>query len=165
VHLSNFKQEGFVHQPTLRELQALATERGVPVLADLGSGSLGGDRDEPTVQEYLSEGADVVTFSGDKLLGGPQAGLLAGRAGLVERCRRHPLARALRLDKTAVAALHATAAAHACGEVVPLHARMVLSGSRAAGAGGGDRGASWGGRRRACATARRRLAGGRCRGR
>jgi L-seryl-tRNA(Ser) seleniumtransferase len=127
VHLSNFKQTGFVHQPTLRELQALATERGVPVIADLGSGSLGGVfNGEPTVQEYLSEGADVVTFSGDKLLGGPQAGLLAGRAGLVERCRRHPLARALRLDKTAVAALHATAAAHACGEVLPLHARMVV---------------------------------------
>ena len=129
VHLSNFKQTGFVHQPSLRELKALAAERGVPVIADLGSGSLGGvfsNYGEPTVLDYLSEGADVVTFSGDKLLGGPQAGLLAGRAGLIEACRRHPLARALRLDKTAVAALHATAAAHACGEVLPLHARVAV---------------------------------------
>lgn len=124
VHLSNFRQVGFVGHPGLRELQVLAAERGVPVIADLGSGSLGGIGDEPTVHQYLSEGADVVTCSGDKLLGGPQAGLLAGRAALVERCRRHPLARALRLDKTGIAALHATAAGLACGEVVPLHARI-----------------------------------------
>ena len=114
VHLSNFSQAGFVHQPSLAELHALAQARGVPLLADLGSGSLGGlPGGEPTVQAYGQAGADLVTFSGDKLLGGPQAGLLAGRAGLVERCRRHPMARALRLDKTAVAALHATAALHA----------------------------------------------------
>ena len=127
VHRSNFTQAGFVHQPTLRALHGLATERGVPLIADLGSGSLGGIGAEPTVQEYLSEGADVVTFSGDKLLGGPQAGLLAGRTGLVERCRRHPMARALRLDKTGIAALHATAAAHARGEALPLLARIAAS--------------------------------------
>jgi L-seryl-tRNA(Ser) seleniumtransferase len=130
VHLSNFSQAGFVHQPTLAELAALARARGVPLLADLGSGALGGlSGREPTVQAYLSEGADLVTFSGDKLLGGPQAGLLAGRAPLVERCRRHPLARALRLDKTAVAALHATAALHAREDAagLPLHAMLAAS--------------------------------------
>lgn len=127
VHLSNFTQAGFVHQPGLAELHALAKGRGAPLIADLGSGSLDAAGAEPTVQAYLSEGADVVTFSGDKLLGGPQAGLIAGRAELVARCRRHPLARALRLDKTAVAALHATAAMHACGELLPLHARMAAT--------------------------------------
>ena len=130
VHLSNFSQAGFVHQPTLTELAALARARGVPLLADLGSGALGElSGREPTVQAYLAEGADLVTFSGDKLLGGPQAGLLAGRAPLVERCRRHPLARALRLDKTAVAALHATAALHARegGAGLPLHVMLAAS--------------------------------------
>ena len=111
VHLSNFSQAGFVAQPELATLAGLARERGVPLLADLGSGSLGGlPGDEPTVQAYLAAGADLVCFSGDKLLGGPQAGLVAGRGELVARCRRHPLARALRPDKTTIAALHATAA-------------------------------------------------------
>jgi L-seryl-tRNA(Ser) seleniumtransferase len=130
VHLSNFSQAGFVHQPTLAELAALARARAVPLLADLGSGALGElSGREPTVQAYLAEGADLVTFSGDKLLGGPQAGLLAGRAALVERCRRHALARALRLDKTAVAALHATAALHAREGAVglPLHRMLAAS--------------------------------------
>lgn len=130
VHLSNFSQAGFVHQPALAELAALARARGVPLIADLGSGALGGlSGREPTVQAYLAAGAELVTFSGDKLLGGPQAGLLAGRAPLVERCRRHPLARALRLDKTAVAALHATAALHARADArgLPLHAMLAAS--------------------------------------
>ena len=130
VHLSNFSQAGFVHQPSLAELATLARSRGVPLLADLGSGAIGElSGREPTVQAYLAEGADLVTFSGDKLLGGPQAGLLAGRAALIERCRRHPLARALRLDKTAVAALHATAALHARegGAGLPLHAMLAAS--------------------------------------
>lgn len=126
VHLSNFKQVGFVQQPPLAELHALAAERGAPLIADLGSGSLGGIGEEPTVQAYARD-VDVVTFSGDKLLGGPQAGVLAGRAGFIEKCRRHPLARALRLDKTGVAALHATMAMHARGEAVPLHARISVS--------------------------------------
>jgi len=124
VHLSNFRQEGFVAQPGLGELRTLAEGRGVPLVADLGSGSIAGVGREPGVQDYLRAGAGLVTFSGDKLLGGPQAGLLVGQGALVERCRRHPLARALRLDKTAVAALHATAAAHACAGGLPLQ-RMI----------------------------------------
>jgi L-seryl-tRNA(Ser) seleniumtransferase len=130
VHLSNFSQAGFVHQPTLAELAVLAQARGVPLVADLGSGALGRlSGREPTVQAYLAEGAALVTFSGDKLLGGPQAGLLVGQAALVERCRRHPLARALRLDKTAVAALHATAALHAQEGAarLPLHRMLAAS--------------------------------------
>jgi L-seryl-tRNA(Ser) seleniumtransferase len=130
VHLSNFRQSGFVHHPTLAELRALADERGAPVIADLGSGSLGDvPGDEPTVQAYLAAGASVVTFSGDKLLGGPQAGILAGEAGLIERCRRHPLARALRPGKTTIAALHATAAAHARADAPPLPLQAMLAAS------------------------------------
>ena len=129
VHLSNFSQAGFVHQPGLAELHTLAAERGVPLIADLGSGSLGGlPGDEPTVQAYLEAGADLVCFSGDKLLGGPQAGLLAGREALVARCRRHPLARALRPDKTTVAALHATISGHATDpRTLPLYAMIAAS--------------------------------------
>ena len=125
VHLSNFSQAGFVAQPGLAALAGLARERGVPLLADLGSGSLGGlPGDEPTVQQYLAEGAGLVCFSGDKLLGGPQAGVLAGSEALVAKCRRHPLARALRPDKTTIAGLHATAALHARGaaHTLPLYA-------------------------------------------
>lgn len=130
VHLSNFAQEGFVKEVPLRELAALAHARGVPLIADLGSGSLGAglpDR-EPTIQHYLEEGADLVLVSGDKLLGGPQAGVIAGRSDLVQRCRRHPMARALRPDKTTLAALHATLVAHgrAEGPDLPLH-RMVAA--------------------------------------
>ncbi len=122
VHLSNFRQEGFVHQAELAELAELARARGVPLIADLGSGSLGVGvpGGEPTIADYAAAGADLVTFSGDKLLGGPQAGILAGRAALVERCGRHPMARALRPDKTTIAALHATAAAHALEGPPPL---------------------------------------------
>ncbi|MDC0720593.1 L-seryl-tRNA(Sec) selenium transferase [Nannocystis bainbridge] len=128
VHLSNFLQAGFVHQPTLGELAALGRERGAPLIADLGSGSLGGIAgDEPTVQEYLAQGAELVTCSGDKLLGGPQAGLLAGSAALVGKCRRHPLARALRPDKTTVAALHATAIAYASGQAETLPLRRMMA--------------------------------------
>jgi L-seryl-tRNA(Ser) seleniumtransferase len=124
VHPSNFQQVGFVHQPGLAELAALGRERGAAVIADLGSGSLGGFPGEPTIQEYLSQGADLVTCSGDKLLGGPQAGIVAGKRSLVERCRRFPMARALRPDKTTVAALHATVVAHATGAELPL-GRMI----------------------------------------
>lgn len=115
AHLSNFTQEGFVHEVELRQLAELAKRRGVPLVADLGSGSLGTglpDR-EPTITEYLQQGVDLVLCSGDKLLGGPQAGILAGSAELVQRCRRYPMARALRPDKTAIAALHATLSLHA----------------------------------------------------
>ncbi len=127
AHLSNFTQSGFVHQPGLAELAAIGREVGAPVIADLGSGSLGGlPGAEPTVQAYLAQGADLVTFSGDKLLGGPQAGLIAGSAALVQRCRRHPMARALRPDKTTVAGLHATAIAYATGAEAELPLRRMI---------------------------------------
>ncbi len=128
VHLSNFSQDGFVSEVPIAELSRLARAKGVPLIADLGSGSLGGGlpEAEPTVQHYLRQGADLVLCSGDKLMGGPQAGVLAGVGDLVHRCRRHPMARALRPDKTTLAALHATFAAHlrAEGPNLPLH-RMV----------------------------------------
>ncbi len=118
AHLSNFRQEGFVAEVELAELAKLAAEHGVPLIADLGSGSLGAGIPgvEPTIAEYLEAGVDVVTCSGDKLFGGPQAGILAGRAALVDRLRRHPMARALRPGKLTVAGLQATAAAHARGD-------------------------------------------------
>ncbi len=119
IHSSNFLQLGFVSQPSLSELADVAHSRlqewGDPVLLidDLGSGTLletsaYGLAPEPTVQESLSAGADIVTFSGDKLLGGPQAGIIVGRSALIERLRRHPMARALRVDKMVLAALDAT---------------------------------------------------------
>jgi L-seryl-tRNA(Ser) seleniumtransferase len=120
VHTSNFRLEGFVHETPLHDLATVGRERGVPVLDDLGSGTLlptapYGLAPEPTVQESVAAGADLVTFSGDKLLGGPQAGLIVGRGDLVERLRRHPLARALRLDKTTIAGLEATLLAYLRG--------------------------------------------------
>lgn len=130
VHLSNFSQEGFVKDVPLADLAAMARARGVPLIADLGSGSLGGGlpEREPTIGHYLEAGADLVLVSGDKLLGGPQAGILAGSHALVQRCRKHPMARALRPDKTTIAALHATLLAHAHpgATELPLH-RMVAA--------------------------------------
>jgi L-seryl-tRNA(Ser) seleniumtransferase len=107
VHPSNFRIDGFTHAVSIAELAGI----GAPVVADLGSGLLHPDPllpDEPDVTSALRAGAAVVTCSGDKLLGGPQAGLLFGRAEIVARLRRHPLARALRIDKLTVAALEAT---------------------------------------------------------
>lgn len=125
VHQSNFVQQGYVKEVSLRELSEVARAHGVPLIADLGSGSLGAGlpQTEPTIMDYLEQGADLVLASGDKLLGGPQAGIIAGRASLVERCRRHPMARALRPDKTSLAALHATLVAHAQDGVpdLPFH--------------------------------------------
>jgi L-seryl-tRNA(Ser) seleniumtransferase len=108
VHQSNFRVVGFAELPSVEELSRVATRHGVPLVDDLGSGVLVAVPDEPTVRESLDAGADLVCFSGDKLLGGPQAGIVVGRAELVERLRRHPLQRALRADKLTLAALEGT---------------------------------------------------------
>ncbi len=111
VHPSNFAVHGFTAAVPLRDLRTLADDHGVPLLADLGSGLLAPDPvlpGEPDAATALADGADVVTASGDKLLGGPQAGLLLGRAEVISRLARHPLARAVRADKLALAALEAT---------------------------------------------------------
>jgi L-seryl-tRNA(Ser) seleniumtransferase len=110
VHPSNFRVVGFAERPRLEELAAVARRHGVPLVDDLGSGALVEVDGEPTPADALAAGADLVCFSGDKLLGGPQAGILAGRADLVERLRRHPLQRALRPDKLTLAALEGTLA-------------------------------------------------------
>ena len=115
VHRSNFEQRGFVATPTLAEVAGLATEAGVPWICDVGSGLLidlapWGLAGEPRVADAAAAGADAVIFSGDKLLGGPQAGCLVGGRELVARCRGNPLARALRADKLTLAALEATLA-------------------------------------------------------
>jgi L-seryl-tRNA(Ser) seleniumtransferase len=127
VHRSNFRIEGFTGQPALEELVRLGRERGIPVAEDIGSGYIGlvGEKDaarldallagEPRVQSSLEAGLDVVCFSGDKLLGGPQAGIIAGRRDLVAKIRRHPLMRALRVDKLTYAALEATLGEYAAG--------------------------------------------------
>jgi L-seryl-tRNA(Ser) seleniumtransferase len=113
AHHSNFKIIGFTEEPALEEIVKLAHAAGVLVVDDLGSGSLlntekYGLAHEPTVQESLKAGVDIVCFSGDKLLGGPQAGVIAGRADLVAKLKKHPLARAVRADKTCLAGLTAT---------------------------------------------------------
>jgi L-seryl-tRNA(Ser) seleniumtransferase len=110
VHPSNFRVVGFTERPALGSLAALAKRFGVPLVDDLGSGAFVELEGEPPVAASLAAGADLVCFSGDKLLGGPQAGILAGRAELVERLRRHPLQRALRADKLTLAALEGTLA-------------------------------------------------------
>jgi L-seryl-tRNA(Ser) seleniumtransferase len=112
VHQSNFRIVGFSEQPRTRDLARLAERHGLVLVEDLGSGALVEIRDEPTAQRSLAEGAQVVTFSGDKLLGGPQAGIAVGRAELIERMRRHPLQRALRADKLTLAALEGTLAVY-----------------------------------------------------
>jgi L-seryl-tRNA(Ser) seleniumtransferase len=108
VHQSNFRLVGFAERPSLKELARVARARDLPLLDDLGSGVFVDVGDEPTARGSLAEGADLVCFSGDKLLGGPQAGIVVGRADLVERLRRHPLHRAVRIDKLGLAALEGT---------------------------------------------------------
>ena len=108
VHQSNFRVVGFTEQPTVTELAQVARRHKVPLVDDLGSGALVDVGDEPSARGSVAAGADLVCFSGDKLLGGPQAGIVVGRAGLVERLRRHPLQRAVRADKLTLAALEAT---------------------------------------------------------
>jgi len=124
VHPSNFKLVGFAERPPLEELTAIGERFSIPVAEDLGSGWLGWPdrgtlpdalRDEPIVSESIAAGAAVVCFSGDKLLGGPQAGIIAGRREPLDAIRRHPLMRALRVDKLTYAALEATLEEHAIG--------------------------------------------------
>jgi L-seryl-tRNA(Ser) seleniumtransferase len=130
VHPSNYRIVGFTATPTTKALAGLARTLDVPFVFDVGSGLLretgGPDVGEPTVREALADGADLVTFSGDKLLGGPQAGCVVGRADLIARMRRHPMARAVRVDKMQVAALVIVLAMHATGRQneLPVH-RMV----------------------------------------
>ena len=138
VHPSNFRIEGFVERPSLPELAAIGRKLNVPVAEDQGSGYLGSEsaspalRDEPSVPRSIEEGADVVMFSGDKLLGGPQAGIISGREALLARVRRHPLMRALRADKMTYAALEATLQEYAAGrapQTIPV-ARMIAMSER-----------------------------------
>jgi L-seryl-tRNA(Ser) seleniumtransferase len=108
VHQSNFRVVGFAGLPKVAELAGVARRHGLALVDDLGSGVLVELRDEPSARESLAAGADLVCFSGDKLLGGPQAGIVVGRADLVGRLRRHPLQRAMRADKLTLAALEGT---------------------------------------------------------
>ena len=136
VHQSNFRQLGFVEDVPVEAL----CELGVPVIDDVGSGALQEVGDEPTVQRSVRAGAALVCFSGDKLLGGPQAGLLVGRAEAVEAAKRHPLARALRIDKLSLAALEATLRLHRdAPEEIPVLAMLHASREALAARAGGSR--------------------------
>jgi L-seryl-tRNA(Ser) seleniumtransferase len=126
VHPSNFRIEGFTERPSLQDLVTAARSANLPVVEDIGSGCLvedlphlrsstGGQASEPSVRASVEAGVDLVCFSGDKLLGGPQAGIIAGRKGLVDRLRVHPLMRALRVDKITLGALEATLAEYVAG--------------------------------------------------
>lgn len=119
VHPSNFRIVGFTERPTLVELANLSAAHGLVAVHDLGSGALDGWRDEPSVRDSVDAGFDVVIFSGDKLLGGPQAGIAIGKAAAIRRLRKHPLYRALRVDKVTLAALEATLALHLAGRGTP----------------------------------------------
>ena len=130
VHPSNFRIEGFTARPSLGELVALGSRFNIPVAEDLGSGALLPlVADEPLVGDSVRAGASVVCFSGDKLLGGPQAGILVGRRDLIERIRTHPLMRALRVDKLTYAALEATLIEYLAGratDTVPVARMMAM---------------------------------------
>jgi len=135
VHRSNFAMVGFTADVTCAELAALGKHRGIPTMVDLGSGALidraqqraWGLPDEPTVAETIAAGPDLVTFSGDKLLGGPQAGIAVGTAAAIAQVRTHPLMRALRPDKLALAALGATLAAYRDGDLAAIPTLRMLA--------------------------------------
>ncbi len=144
VHPSNFRIEGFTERPALTDLVALGKKFNIPVAEDLGSGHLGTDRgqigdrsgtdpvarSEPSVRETIAKNADVCCFSGDKLLGGPQAGIIVGRAVLVDRIRTHPLMRALRVDKLTYAALEATLVEYVAGRAattIPVQRMLTMT--------------------------------------
>jgi L-seryl-tRNA(Ser) seleniumtransferase len=123
VHHSNFRLVGFTHEPDLADMVALADDRGLLLFDDLGSGTLldtvpYGLAHEPTIQESVAAGASLVTCSGDKLLGGPQAGIILGKADLIARLKKFPLTRALRVDKTTLAGLQATLRHYLLGEAL-----------------------------------------------
>lgn len=135
MHASNYRIEGFTHEPSARELAMLGRRAGVPVIEDLGGGALCdlaeyGAAHERTVQEAIADGVALVTFSADKLLGGPQAGIVAGRANLVARLGNNPLLRALRVGKLTIAALGATLRCYrdrAARERLPLYRRLATT--------------------------------------
>jgi len=135
VHTSNYRIVGFTHAPTLQELAELAHGEDILLYEDAGSGALidftvYGITGEPLIRESFAAGADVISFSGDKLLGGPQAGLVVGRSAIIERLRTHPLYRALRADKLRIAALEATLDAYAreaASSEIPTHKMIAMS--------------------------------------
>ena len=135
AHTSNYRIVGFTQEVALEELVGLGRRRGIPVVQDLGSGilidlSADGLRDEPTVQESVAAGADVVTFSGDKLLGGPQAGIIVGKKEYIERMKKNQLTRALRVDKMTIAALEGTLLEYLLGDPrqgIPIIRMLTLS--------------------------------------
>jgi L-seryl-tRNA(Ser) seleniumtransferase len=130
VHPSNFRIEGFTERPSLVDLAGAARAMNVPLVEDIGSGNLATLHDEPSVQASIAAGVDVVCFSGDKLLGGPQSGIVVGRKALVDQLRKHPLMRAVRADKMTFAVLEATLAEYASGrasETVPVQRMLQLS--------------------------------------
>jgi L-seryl-tRNA(Ser) seleniumtransferase len=133
VHTSNFRVQGFTHEVTPDELATLGAEHGLPTSFDLGSGLLEAEGDtplglgdEPRVRDAVSSGVDVVTFSGDKLLGGPQAGLIVGKAAAVAALRANPIYRAVRLDKVAIAGLEKTLSLSLAGRGDELPVRRML---------------------------------------
>jgi L-seryl-tRNA(Ser) seleniumtransferase len=132
VHPSNFRIEGFTERPSLEELVAAAHTSDIPIVEDLGSGCLiEAIPEEPRVQQSIAAGVDVVCFSGDKLLGGPQAGIVVGRRQYVDRLRRHPLMRAIRVDKLTLAALEGTLIEYLAGraeQTIPV-LRMIRAGA------------------------------------